>query len=198
MRMKQLSLMPVTFWMLTLPSPAAAEIMVLALTDAATFTPGLPQVGSLGTIFCTGLTGISGVQTATRYPLPFEMSGVSVWVHSIKVPLLAIADFGSYQQINFQRWDGCHANPYVVVTQGGATGSILIPTQPPAWGVFFTDANGYGAAQHSDYSLVTPDHPARPGDILVAYATNLVGFAGVYSHPNFGMPAPSDPLARIP
>jgi len=179
------------------PIAAAGDITLLALTDSATFTPGLPDVGSLGTIFCTGLTGVNGVQAATQYPLPYQIAGVSVSLFGIRVPLLAVADFGSYQQINFQVWEGLDNNPIVEVAQQGlADGRFAIPV-PSAWGVFFTDPKGYAVAQHADYSLVTLDHPVRPGEVLVAYATNLEQFAYVLNYPSVGYPAQANPLPSI-
>jgi hypothetical protein len=81
---------------------AAAQIQVLAVTDAATFTPGLPFAGSLATVFCTGLTSINGTQTSTSFPLPYQIAGVSVTVSGTSAPLLAVDNLGGYQQINFQ------------------------------------------------------------------------------------------------
>ncbi len=182
---------------LTLPIFAsAANIQIIALTDSASFTPGPPKVGSLGTIFCTGLTGIQGIQTASQFPLPDHIAGVSVQMYGDLAPLLAVADFGSYQQINFQVPFGFHGDAYVGVAQGGTTAYYLMPINQP-WGVFFTDSKGYAIAQHVDYSLVTPDHPARPGEVLVAYATNLEALGGVLNSPAPGWPAKADPLPSI-
>ena len=80
----------------------SAQIQVLAVTDAATFTPGLPFYGSLATVFCTGLTGVNGVQSATSYPLPYQIAGVSVTISGGIAPLLAVADLGSYHRSIFR------------------------------------------------------------------------------------------------
>jgi uncharacterized protein (TIGR03437 family) len=176
---------------------AAAQIRDLVVTDAAAFTPGLPYYGSLASVFCTGLTGIGGIQTATQYPLPFQIAGVSVTVNGAAAPLLAVADLGSYQQINIQvpeLQDG--TSQILQVSQFGQTGQIQFQS-PTAWGVFFSDSSGYAMAQHADYSLVTPDHPARPGEVLMVYTTNLDSFAYVSHAPNIGYPAEADPLPSL-
>jgi len=92
---------------------------------------------------------------------------------------------------------GVNENAIVEVAQeGGAARGFAIPV-PQAWGVFFTGSSGYAIAQHADYSLVTTDHPARPGEVVVAYATNLEQFAYVLNYPSPGWPAQADPLPSI-
>jgi uncharacterized protein (TIGR03437 family) len=58
----------------------------------------------------------------------------------------------------------------------------------------FALPDGHGAILHtSDYSVVTPENPARPGEIVAIYATGL-GY--VPSPPPTGMPASASPLSR--
>jgi|ERR1017187_8150514 uncharacterized protein (TIGR03437 family) len=176
---------------------ATAQIKVLAVTDAATFTPGMPYYGSLASVFCTGLTGINGIQSANSLPLPYELAGVSVTVSGATAPLLAVADLGSYQQINIQV-PGLQdlASQLLQVSQGGQTGQMQWQS-PAMWGVFFTDASGYAIAQHADYSLVTTDHPAQPGEVLMLYGTNLDSYVYVAHAPNIGYPAEAVPLPSL-
>lgn len=63
-----------------------------------------------------------------------------------------------------------------------------------AWGVFFEDGSGHGVFHHADCSLVTPDHPAQPGEAVIAYCSNLVAYADVADAPLIGDPAQADPL----
>jgi len=76
-----------------------------------------------------------------------------------------------------------------------AKGTVVVSTRaivrPP------DDPKGYAVAQHADYSLVTLDHPVRPGEVLVAYATNLEQFAYVLNYPSVGYPAQANPLPSI-
>jgi uncharacterized protein (TIGR03437 family) len=64
--------------------------------------------------------------------------------------------------------------------------------------VFFTESSGYVAAQHADYSAVTPDQPARPGEVLTVYGTNLVSLDEVTNAPPIGAAAHGSPLATVP
>jgi uncharacterized protein (TIGR03437 family) len=182
---------------------ATAQIRVLAVTDAATFTSGLPYYGSLASVFCTGLTGIGGVQAAAQYPLPYEIAGVSVTVSGAAAPVLAVADFGTYQQINIQVPETADASQTLMVSQSGQSGETNWSPQSGAgpsgamWGVFFAHSSGNVIAQHTDYSLITPEHPAQPGEAVIVYGTNLDNILNVVSPPPLGSPAQANPLPTI-
>jgi hypothetical protein len=65
----------------------------------------------------------------------------------------------------------------------------------PQWGGFFSDANGYAIAQHaSDYSPVTSENPAHPGETIIVYAND---FFTVWPPPPVGSPVPPQPLFQI-
>lgn len=155
------------------------EIRVLAVTTATGFTPGLPASGSLASAFCTGLAGTTDVHVA---------------VNADAAPILAVADLGGYQQINFQvPWETHNAST-VTVAQGLNQAVFPVPAAR-VWDVFFVDPSGAVVAQHaSDYALVTPAHPARPGEWIIAYASNL---GPVQNPPPTGVPAPFDRLSPL-
>jgi uncharacterized protein (TIGR03437 family) len=119
---------------------------------------------------------------------------VRVTVDRLAAPVLAAADLGGYQQINFQvPWEAQSATS-VGIAQGDESASFTVPLFP-AWDVLFADASGDAVAQHaSDYTAVTADHPARPEEWIVAYATNL---GPVANQPPTGAPAPLDQLAPV-
>jgi uncharacterized protein (TIGR03437 family) len=172
-------------------------INIAAATNSADFRPGLPQPVSLCSLFVTGLQGSPGIVTAPTVPLPNELASVSVWIDSAPAPILAIAFFDGYQQINVQvPWEvSGNKSLTVSVAQNGVsaqsdqpvTANLLQPS------MFFADTTGYGVFQRAtDYSRVTPDNPVRPGEYVIGYAINL----GPVSHaPATGYPAPFDPLA---
>ena len=169
-----------------------ADIRILTVTSAAGFTQEVPAAGSLAIVYCTGLTGIDGVQASPGPPYLFELAGVHVTANGKPAPILAIASLTGYQQINIQvPWEG---NSPINVSQGSDQASIEI-FPPQAWGVFFADSNGYIIAQHAaDYSVVTPTNPARPGEWIVAYATNL---GAVQFQPGTDQPAQANPLSPV-
>jgi len=164
---------------------ADQKIQVVAVTNSANFQPGLPQKGSLASIFCTGLHGGPGVIMApSKPPLPTEITvagtSVSVWINFVQAPILAIAFEQGYQQINVQvPWE-TPQNPLFVQVFQDSNMAYLVDPNPwvdfpfgdPAnfkWSVFFTNADGYAVVQHaSDYSLVTKQSPAHAGEFLTA------------------------------
>lgn len=179
----------------------SAQIQVLAVATSSDFTQALPAPGSLASVGVKGLTGISGIVQASGYPLPFTLAGVSVTVYGTPAPILAVADLGeSYdhlQQVNIQAPSVLGNSLQIQVTQTGQSGAMTPLRSSGLWGVFFSDANGKGVLQHSDYSLVTVANPAKPGEVLVAYATNLAVYDAVSNAPLIGMAASPDPLPRI-
>ena len=109
-------------------------------------------------------------------------------------PILAVADFPGYQQVNFQvPWDaGVNPGP-VILSQG--PDSTQIPQFAAPWGQFFTDSEGFVIAQHiPSYGLVTRDDPARPGEWIAAYGSN---FGSVSMPPATGFAAPLDRLSSL-
>jgi uncharacterized protein (TIGR03437 family) len=182
---------------------AIAQISITGVTSAAGFKPGITEYGGLNSLFCTGLVGIEGILTPSGYPLPRTLAGVQVFINNEPAPLTAIANAGAYYQINFQNIGMAFTPPgsnpdviRVVQTRFGIP-STSDPFSPPqSKGVFFENADGYAIVQRaSDNVLIDASNPARPGDVLVVYATGL-GSTTPDIKP--GEPAPFDPLSRLP
>ena len=166
------------------------EIRVLSVVSSPDFKPGLPGVGSLGTIICTGLTGIDGTITGSGTPLPTSLAGVRLVFGAREAPLLSVTGAGANQQINFQVPLGATGPP--VLTQG--TDSAAVPADPAPWGQFFRN-NGLLYARHaSDYRLVTQDDPPRAGEWILAFGSN---FGNVVEPPQSGFPASLDKLSPL-
>jgi uncharacterized protein (TIGR03437 family) len=177
---------------------AAGQIQILQITSSANFAPGLLKPGSLVSIFCTGLQAVPDLAAAPGYPLPYTLAGVTVTFDGIAAPLLAVANLGggTFQQINLQiPWEAATANGLNFdVSQGGVSGHFTA-TGSTSWPVFFVDPSGYAIAQHAgDWRLVTPADPARPGEWVVVWATNL---GAVQNQPPDGNLASSQVLAPI-
>jgi uncharacterized protein (TIGR03437 family) len=156
-----------------LPCIAWPQIGSIVVTSGASFQPGVPAKGSIGTIFCTGLT-VSGVVLATGTPLPATLAGVTVAIGGVAAPLFSVADPGGYQQIDSQvPIDAGGAQ--VVVGQNGAQGSATATNDPNAPGDFFRlGGTQSGVFQPgSGYSLLTTGGPAKAGETIVGYATGL-------------------------
>ena len=188
-----------------LPPQAWCQLKIQAVVNAASFQGGMPDVGGLASIFVPGLAGTPGLFTASSaLPLPSKLAGVQVTVDGIAAPILAvyIPQLGqsAYGQINIQvplEWNTSagSARSTLFVQQflpGPVQSDLLTPLPTPGWGGFFADQNGYAIAQHaSDYSVVTTQNPAHPGETIIAYAN---GFFPVWPPPPIGFPAPLQPL----
>jgi minor extracellular serine protease Vpr len=107
---------------------------------------------------------------------------------------LAVADLGGYQLINIQvPWDAAGFN-VIAVAQGSdrATTNMINRAE---WPVFFIYPNGFMVALHAtDYSPVTTANPARLGEWIIGYASNL---GPVLNTPPSGVPTPISPLSPL-
>jgi len=162
----------------------------------------MPDRGSLATIFCTGLA-VNGVLNAGQLPLPTALAGVTVTAGGAPAPLLAVANLGAYQQINFQVPQAMVVSPdgtmQVVVSQNGTSGSgtaTFVYHSPGAFFQVISNGRQLGAFQHAiDYSLVTTDNPAVAGETIIGY---LTGLPPVVPAVPDGQPAPASPLPVEP
>lgn len=187
---------------LTVVSPGAwAQAKIAAVVNAASFQSGLPSGGALATIFCSGLTNVSPgtYVTTSASPLPYALGGLTVTVNNAMAPMLAVViDSSGNGQINFQVPLELNASSTLNGQYTGslaACGTVMTSFPTSGWGGFFADANGNAIAQHaSDYSLVTPQNPAHPGEAIVTYADD---FFPVWPPPPIGFPAPQQPLFEI-
>lgn len=184
------------------PNMSRAQIANIVVTNAASFRSGVPATGSIGTIFCTGLT-ITGVVSAPGVPLPFNLSGVTVTVGGVAAPLFAVADFGGYQQINFQvpletafGENAGGTTTQVTVSQNGIQGTAAANLGSVVGDFFRSGTTQFGIFQHSaDYSLVTASNPAKGGETIIGYAT---GLPQPQPSPAIGQPTPASPLYYVP
>lgn len=169
----------------------------IVVTSAASFQQGLPAKGSLASAFCSGLQ-VQGAISAATIPLPFTLGGISVTVGGAPAPILSVADDGGYQQINFEvpqeAVAGSDGTWTVTASQNGTQLSAQVASsQSP--GEFFMVRN-LGAFQHAgDYSLVSEQNPAHPGETVIGYLTGLPGTQPVVPT---GAVSPSAPLAAVP
>jgi uncharacterized protein (TIGR03437 family) len=176
----------------------AQSMQSIVVTSAASFQRGLPPKGSIGTAFCAGLQ-VQGVVYATTNPLPFTLDGISVTVGGAPAPIVAVADDGGYQQINFEVPQEAAPNSdstwTVTASQDGMQLTAQVASlQSP--GDFFWVTSNLAALQHAaDYSLVTEQNPAHPGEVLVGFLTGLPGAGPVVPT---GEASPFSPLAVVP
>jgi uncharacterized protein (TIGR03437 family) len=160
--------------------------------NAASFQPPLARC-ALASLFGTNLADTQA--WAASVPLPTTLGGAQVLVNGAAAPLI----YASSSQINFQVPCEAPLNGAVgiyVTNSGGMSSAQAATIAPYAPGVF-TYARTATATDpvivHVDNSLVTPDKPANPGEILIVYATGV----GNLNHlPVTGAASPVSPLSQ--
>lgn len=167
-----------------------------AVVNAASYLDGISP-GGLATIFGQDLSTVTGVVNADIVPLPTELAGVSVAVNGVLAPILSVAyDGNSEDQISIQipinTPTGSGAVELEVFNNGISVVTIVADSFLEDPGIFFYDSNFAVAVRASDYTLIGPDDPASPGEVLTLYAT---GLGPVTVDVPDGVPAPSSPLA---
>jgi uncharacterized protein (TIGR03437 family) len=201
------------FFCLIAASPLSwCQPKIEAIVNAATFQPGLPYGGGLATLFVSGLSGTPGTYlAASSAPLPFALAGVGVEVNYALAPILAVvippAGQSAVAQINFQvplernasirplTPGGFPGYLALMQPQGGGRAIQAPLGDPPLFGGFFSDGQGYAIAQHaSDYRTVTVQNPAHAGETILAYANDLYP---VWPSPPVGFPVPQQLLFQF-
>ncbi len=152
---------------------AAPAYSADSIVNGANFAPGPVAPNSIVTIFGSDLSwyteGLNGQGNPGMLPTSLGNSGV--YVANFASPLIYV----SPTQINFIVPIDLKPGPVKVrVVRQGVTGPEVTLTLVEAAPQLFQSPEGYVIAQHGkDYSLVTPESPARPGEIVVIYATGL-------------------------
>ena len=176
-------------------SAAGSGLPVIAATvNGASFLGGASR-GAITTIFGENLG--TGIAEAQALPLPTTLEGVRVLVAGRPAALFYV----SPGQINFQVpfetplgdslsvqviRDGLTGPESSMVVMDYALGIFQYPREPGVLDAVIT---------HADDSLVTPDNPARPSEVIIVYAT---GVGLLDNAPPTGAAAPFEPLATAP
>lgn len=180
-----------------------SQPQIIGVYSASSFESGLPSGGSLSTLVCSGPSLLPGTYVPSSSPLPTFFQGFSVGLNGTEAPILAIvvtqSNGSTYTQINFQ----VPLQRNVSLPNGGGYPGSLVSCGAPALGplpgrpqgTFFADVNGYAIAQHAfDYSPVTPQNPAHPGETIIGYANDVYP---VWPPPTIGFPTPASPLFQF-
>jgi uncharacterized protein (TIGR03437 family) len=85
--------------------------------------------------------------------------------------------YASPTQINLQvPFETATGIAEITVSAGGSTSNrVTVYVNRTSPGVFANGATGlgYAASLHGDYSLITPQNPAKPGEAIMVYLTGL-------------------------
>jgi uncharacterized protein (TIGR03437 family) len=149
---------------------AAPSYSTESIVNASDYAPGPFAPNSIVSIFGVELSyRVEGLTTHDR--LPDNLADVRVYVANYPVPLIYV----SPTQINFVVPSNQTPGKVLVrVSRQGLTGPEVAITVVDAAPQLFKFKDGYVIAQHgADYSLVTADSPAKPGEVIVFYASGL-------------------------
>jgi uncharacterized protein (TIGR03437 family) len=158
---------------------------IIGVTNAAGFLPGRIASGSWVSIFGSGLARTSRPWNEAEIvggKLPTELDETSVTINGKP----ASVAFISPTQINVLSPDDPTRGPVEVAvnTATGPANSATVIYDRFAPGLF-TAAPPYLVAQHADWTLVTPDAPARGGEVITIWGTG------------FGPATPPVPAGRV-
>ncbi len=167
------------------PSPVIASGGLLHAFNPELGAPLAP--GTATQVFGSNFTSAS---EAAPTPLPTEFRGVEVLMGALHPPLY----FVSPSQINMQVPAEAEPRSYATVVLANGIPSVpqmmnLVRAEPR---VLAPDGNL--VAQHVDFTFVTPESPAAPGEFLTLY---LVGMGATTPPVESGQPSPRDPLAIV-
>jgi len=176
-------------------TPSGLESGGPVVVNAASYEPGVSP-GTLATVFGQNLSDVSGVVVAAGNPLPRQLAGVSVLVNGIPAPIFSVAYANGEDQISFQVpfevATGPNAAEVQVLLHNFQVADVFTDSFTEDPGIFMYNGNYAIAVLASNYSLISPDNPALPGDVIILYAT---GLGPVTVDVPDGYAAPSDPLA---
>jgi uncharacterized protein (TIGR03437 family) len=148
---------------------------ITAVTDAAGYQPGISP-GAWIVIWGANLSSTTRPWQTSEIingKLPTQLDGVSVTVDGKPAAVYYI----SPGQLDVQAPDDTATGPVqVVVTapQGTATATATMQAVSPGLFMYNAANRNYVSAQHvSDYSLVGPSAPAKPGEVIILYSTGF-------------------------
>lgn len=165
---------------------AAGAPSVSAVENAASFRSSGLAPGSLISIFGANLA--VSTASASGFPLPSSLGGVSVTIQSVPTPLLYASPSQINAQVPFEIGPGAAS-----VMVNGSSAAFPISVQAAAPGLF-TFADNQAAVQNQDGTTNSPGHPAPAGKTISAY---LTGQGAVNPHVATGAAAPADLLALV-
>jgi uncharacterized protein (TIGR03437 family) len=158
--------------------------------SSAPFTVGM----SPGAFLALSGTGLANVNM-TDPTLPFILGNVQVVVNDRAAPIYQVSPNLIIIAVPYATPTTGAPATIKVINNGVASAIRTVFSTTTTPGVL-ADGGGAGhvIAQHLDYSLVTPSHPALPGEIILFYVEGLGTVSPAVAD---GVPAPLSPLSPV-
>ena len=146
----------------------APVVLSNGIVNGASFAPGPVAPGSMVAIF--GTFPVTATASASGYPLPGALAGLSVKVNGIAAPLYYV----SPNQMNVQLPPSIQpGTARMIVSAGGADSTPIGFTVAAAAPGIFADGENHGAIRNQDGSINATSKPAAAGSIIVAFFTGI-------------------------
>jgi len=171
------------------PAPGTPVVSTGGVVNTANYAPGGPPSGSLaqGSYFSIYGSSLGPAQwaKADSYPLPTTLGNTSVQISAGGNTYNAFMVFASAGQINAILPSTVPVGTaLVLVTYNGTTGApATITVSKTNVGVFYQSMNGQNFAIAQNYNSATdiplnlPTVPAKPGQIVILWATGMGAIA---------------------
>jgi uncharacterized protein (TIGR03437 family) len=164
-----------SLWAESPPSIPAPFYTPSSIVNAANFKAGPLAPNTIGTLYGRDLAFVTRAVTREDLSdnvLPTTLPGSGVRLLIDGRP--AFLYFVSPSQINFLVPPSLDAGPtaFQLVLDGRAAQSVVHELTPASPALFNADPET-AVSTHLDASVVTADNPARPGEVIVLYATGL-------------------------
>jgi len=162
----------------------------VGVVNAAGFTPYTVGIspGEVITLFGTGIAETVSVDPT----FPLTLNGLQVRINGILAPVYKTSAGEVSVVVPYNVTDGGQKVAAIQVFRNGVASNLItayLNIDTPALFTFSENGLGDAASRHPDFSLITPQNPARPGEIVLLFASGL----GPTSPPVIaGTPAPSD------
>jgi uncharacterized protein (TIGR03437 family) len=161
------------------PTPSGAVYLdptgVVNSASSAPFTAGISPGEFL--TFYNGVNLANSSTCANALPFPTSLGSVQILIDNMPAPIYCI---GSQVTVIVPYEVNAYPIASIQVVNNGASSNVAtVYVRPTSPGVLSVPPGGLGfaAAEHANYSLITPANPAQRGETIAVY---LVGLGSVY------------------
>jgi uncharacterized protein (TIGR03437 family) len=149
---------------------------VVNTASSAPFTAGISP-GEFVSLYNGVDTGNSATPCATGAPFPAMLGNIQVLVNGVAAPIYCVGSGNA--PVTFIVPDAVSQNPVATIqvmngsTLSNTVTAFVYKTTPGVLTFSPVGGIGFAAAEHADYSLITPANPAKPGETIAVYLTGL-------------------------